>query len=149
VLFGPFSRPVKRRWKRIGSWRASRIRKRKGAVGAELDRLRGRGPGGIGDHRGRFRPPHVDDDKRLVEDARHRESLGGRHPGEVGRAGVGEIGEPDPFELAHRSEAVVEAEARQPEIDVDLPESSANREPGQSIDHIGRGRRSVASVLGR
>ena len=64
-------------------------------------------------------PPLVDDDKRLVEDARHRESLGGRHPGEVGRARAGEIGEPEPFELAHRSEAVVAAEARQPEIDVD------------------------------
>ena len=94
-------------------------------------------------------PPLVDDDKRLVEDARHRESLGGRHPGEFGRARAGEIGEPEPFELAHRSEAVVEAEARQPEIDVDLLESAANREPGSSIDHIGRGRRSVASALGR
>lgn len=29
------------------------------------------------------------------------------------------IGEPEPFELTHRSEAVVAAEARQPEIDVD------------------------------
>jgi hypothetical protein len=107
------------------------------------------GPGALAITTAASAPPLVDDDKRLVEDARHRESLGGRHPGEVGRARAGEIGEPEPFELAHRSEAVVEAEARQSEIDVDLPESAANREPGSSIDHSGRGRRSVASALGR
>jgi len=106
--------------------------KQEGAVGAKLDRLRRRGPGGIGDHgrrRGGFRPLLVDDDQSFMEDARHREPLGFRHPGEVRRADFEQIDQTEGFEMAHRVEAVVEAEARQPEIDLDpLPPPAPGEE---------------------
>ena len=62
--------------------------KQEGAIGAELDRLRRTGPGGLGDHRrrrGRFRPLLVDE--KEPEEADEGSSLGNRSRVNVGHDG--------------------------------------------------------------